>query len=198
MSAVSYTAFGQVIGTAPDTRYQYAGGWGYESGLLVLAGAPGTAPITLQHVGHRWYDPSLGRFIQRDPIGIFGGLNGYAYCANNPLSWVDPSGLLSWLDVKTGIAEGFLWITGGRDNWLLDNPRRVRIASGIAAGVGIVAGGGALVCIAVGFSPWLGAAALHGAHAAGPHQFRHLQIMLRTGRHTTGHIRIPLPKGILF
>jgi hypothetical protein len=81
VSAVSYTAFGEVIGTAPDTRYQYAGGWGCETGgfgddpgLLVLEGAPGTTPITLQHVGFRWYDPSIGRFIQRDPLDIFGGL----------------------------------------------------------------------------------------------------------------------------
>ena len=100
VSAVSYTAFGEVIGTAPDTRYQYAGGWGYETagfgddpGLLVLEGATGTTPITLMHVGHRWYDPSIGRFIQRDPIGIAGGLNVYAYVDAEPLSAIDPDGL---------------------------------------------------------------------------------------------------------
>ncbi|HUU96123.1 MAG TPA: RHS repeat-associated core domain-containing protein [Phycisphaerae bacterium] len=100
VSAVSYTAFGEVIGTAPATRYQYAGGWGYESGgfgddpgLLVLEGAPGTVPITLQHVGFRWYDPSIGRFIQRDPIGLAGGLNVYAYVDAEPLSAIDPDGL---------------------------------------------------------------------------------------------------------
>ena len=93
VSAVSYTAFGEVIGSAPETRYQYGGGWGYESDLLVLEGAPGTAPIMLQHVGHRWYDPSIGRFIQRDPLGIFGGLNVYRYVGANPLATVDPTGL---------------------------------------------------------------------------------------------------------
>ncbi len=118
VSAVSYTAFGEVIGTPPATRYQYAGGWGYETGgfgddpgLLVLEGAPGTAPIILQHVGHRWYDPSTGRFIQRDPIGIQGGLNVYLYAEANPLTRVDPEGLADddgwWEGLKRWIREVF-------------------------------------------------------------------------------------------
>ena len=103
VSAVSYTAFGEVIGTAPETRYQYAGGWGYETGgfaddpgLLVLNGAEGTAPITLMHVGFRWYDPAIGRFIQRDPLGVLGDLNVYEYARSNPLGRIDPLGLDRW------------------------------------------------------------------------------------------------------
>ena len=46
----------------------------------------------------RWYDPVVGRFISRDPIGITGGLNEYAFCNNNPANFRDPSGLLyDWL-----------------------------------------------------------------------------------------------------
>ncbi|HUU95178.1 MAG TPA: RHS repeat-associated core domain-containing protein [Phycisphaerae bacterium] len=93
VASVAYTAFGEPIGTAPETRYQYAGGWGYESDLLVLNGAEGTAPITLQHVGHRWYQPDIGRFIQRDPIGMFAGLNVYEYVHSTATIIVDPSGL---------------------------------------------------------------------------------------------------------
>ena len=38
---------------------------GYESGLLVLAGSnPRLSPVTLQHLGHRWYQPDTGRFVQ--------------------------------------------------------------------------------------------------------------------------------------
>ena len=77
VSAVSYTAFGELIGTAPETRYQYAGGWGYETagfgddpGLLVLNGAPGTGPITLQHVGHRWYDAARACFAEKLPADV--------------------------------------------------------------------------------------------------------------------------------
>jgi RHS repeat-associated protein len=41
----------------------------------------------------RWYDPQLHRFISEDPIGIAGGLNLYSYTANDPVNFVDPSGL---------------------------------------------------------------------------------------------------------
>ena len=41
----------------------------------------------------RWYDPATGRWISKDPIGISGGLNLYAFCGNDPVNYVDPMGL---------------------------------------------------------------------------------------------------------
>ena len=41
----------------------------------------------------RDYDPSLGRYIEGDPIGILGGQNAYAYVDGDPLNLVDPPGL---------------------------------------------------------------------------------------------------------
>lgn len=40
----------------------------------------------------RYYCPSLGRFLNRDPIGINGGINIYAYANNNPVNLSDPFG----------------------------------------------------------------------------------------------------------
>ena len=40
----------------------------------------------------RWYNPVVGRWLSKDPIGIAGGLNLYAFCGNNPVMFVDPDG----------------------------------------------------------------------------------------------------------
>ncbi len=48
---------------------------------------------------NRWYLPSLGRYMEPDPIAVAGGFNGafgpdwYAYAVQNPLGYVDPDGL---------------------------------------------------------------------------------------------------------
>jgi RHS repeat-associated protein len=43
-------------------------------------------------MGHRDYDPTTGRFLNRDPIGYAGGTNLYAYTDDNPVNWIDPDG----------------------------------------------------------------------------------------------------------
>ena len=50
-------------------------------------------PITQQYyLRARFYNPVIGRFTQEDTYRG-DGLNLYAYCANNPVYYVDPSGL---------------------------------------------------------------------------------------------------------
>jgi RHS repeat-associated protein len=95
-----YTAFGENARGLGGTRYQYAGAWGYETGLL--PGSSGIPGLAWQHVGHRWYDLSTGRFLQRDPTGVMNGLNVYEYVLSDPVSDVDPSGLGSSMQHPEG------------------------------------------------------------------------------------------------
>lgn len=47
----------------------------------------------LHYNARRDYDVTIGRYIESDPIGIWGGLNTYAYVGNRPLTYIDPTGL---------------------------------------------------------------------------------------------------------
>jgi RHS repeat-associated protein len=57
----------------------------------------------------RYYWPTIGRFLQTDPIGYADGINWYTYVGNNPLVFIDPFGLCG-----EGIGEGV------DDQWVYD------------------------------------------------------------------------------
>ena len=52
----------------------------------------------------RDYDPTTGRYLQADPLGLVDGASVYGYVKQNPGRWVDPRGLLStdpWVPLPT-------------------------------------------------------------------------------------------------
>jgi RHS repeat-associated protein len=53
----------------------------------------------LYHLRARQYDPETGRFLSRDPIASAG--SAYAYAANNPLVYNDPTGAFPWPNLIT-------------------------------------------------------------------------------------------------
>ena len=48
----------------------------------------------LHYNWNRYYEPKTGRYLTPDPIGLQAGINLFVYGINNPINYVDPSGLL--------------------------------------------------------------------------------------------------------
>jgi RHS repeat-associated protein len=57
----------------------------------------------LQLALYRAYDPNLGRWLNRDPIGEQGGINLYSFAYNDPVGLIDPLGL----DVGGRVGPGY-------------------------------------------------------------------------------------------
>jgi RHS repeat-associated protein len=87
----TYDEYG-IPGTANTGRFQYTGqAWLAELGMY--------------HYKARIYSPTLGRFLQTDPIGYEDQINLYTYVGNDPVNMVDPEGTESWAQT----AQSYAW-----------------------------------------------------------------------------------------
>jgi RHS repeat-associated protein len=57
--------------------------------------------LGLYYYKAQMYSPSLGRFLQTDPIGTTDDLNLYAYVENNPVHFTEPTGMLARMSATT-------------------------------------------------------------------------------------------------
>ncbi|MDB5348932.1 MAG: repeat-associated core domain protein [Planctomycetota bacterium] len=84
LATYSYLPFGELGASTGSLAnpFQYVGQFG------VMGEGNG-----LDFMRARFYAPADGRFISRDPIGLLGGTNPYAYSNNDPTNRIDPTGL---------------------------------------------------------------------------------------------------------
>ncbi|NQY65332.1 MAG: RHS repeat-associated core domain-containing protein [Alteromonadaceae bacterium] len=110
--------------------------------------------LDIIHMNGRIYDPTLGRFLQADPIiqapTDSQSYNRYAYVRNNPLSLTDPSGYSwlskAWKKVKQYAAvivgAALIYFTGGAASPFVASWYGAAAAGAISGAVGAAANGG--------------------------------------------------------
>lgn len=81
---------------------------------------------------YRAYDPDLGKWLSRDPVGETSGLNLYKYVLGNPIRFIDPNGLYEEdvhfgltraLAIRAGFSAAEATIIAGANQGVDDNPR---------------------------------------------------------------------------
>jgi RHS repeat-associated protein len=86
-----FSAFGLRSILAPDFSPRYTSECAFEFAFQGQFLDPSTG---LMDYGYRYYSPPLGRWLSKDPIGIQGGLNIYAFVGNAPVQATDYLGLV--------------------------------------------------------------------------------------------------------
>jgi RHS repeat-associated protein len=92
---------GAIIGS-PNSYDEYGAPSSSNAGRFQYTGQTWLPEVNLYHYKARVYSPSLGRFLQSDPILYAGGMNLYAYVGNDPVNWIDPFGLTERADWEQG------------------------------------------------------------------------------------------------
>ncbi|BET69148.1 hypothetical protein ASA1KI_40660 [Opitutales bacterium ASA1] len=120
VAAYAYSAFGEVL-----SMHNPQGGAHAQANPFRFASKWQDAETGLYQYNHRYYSPTQGRFISRDPIAENGGLNLYAYCGNNPVDNWDYLGQFSLRKLFRGF-RNFIRKTGPFEaRWVANINQRV-------------------------------------------------------------------------
>jgi RHS repeat-associated protein len=95
----SYDAFGEMTCMAPDGTPVAASPTGVDVGFQ---GQIRDDVTGLYQMGYRWYNPVLGRWISRDPIGMAAGQNLVRFVNNRPQDRIDSFGLKEDSTIELG------------------------------------------------------------------------------------------------
>lgn len=101
VATYDYSAFGEQLASTSDSVPN--GGFQYR--YIGSAGIRWDMTTGLYYMRARWYDPSLGCFVSRDPIDA---VNRYMYSMDSPMDYIDPYGLCV-IQVRYNPIKGYGW-----------------------------------------------------------------------------------------